>query len=53
MSKPPILPLIDWKAVYALGRKYYAWLTMCPSVENRDRMERRRQGLTPISVNLI
>lgn len=46
MPKPPILPLINWKEVYELGRKYAVWLTMLSSVESKDKMEMLRHTLT-------
>jgi hypothetical protein len=40
------MPLIDWKAVYASGIPYAAWIQGGESPDNRAKMEAARQGLT-------
>ena len=49
MPRPPILPLIDWKAVFASGQDYAAWIAAGESPENREKMEAQRaaQALEP------
>lgn len=46
MPKPPILPTIDWKALFASGKDYAAWLEGGGSSENCARMEAQRKELT-------
>ncbi len=45
MPRPPILPLIDWKTVFASGLEYDAWLAQGESPDNRSRMEAIRNEL--------
>jgi thiol-disulfide isomerase/thioredoxin len=49
MPRPATLPTIDWKAVFASGQAYSAWISTGESPENRDKMEtlRQAQGLEP------
>jgi hypothetical protein len=49
MPRPPILPLIDWKTVFASGLEYAAWIAAGESPENREKMEtlRAAQDLEP------
>jgi len=49
MPRPATLPVIDWKAVFASGQEYPAWIGTGESPENRDKMEtlRQAQGLEP------
>jgi thiol-disulfide isomerase/thioredoxin len=49
MPRPATLPTIDWKAVFASGLDYSAWISAGESPENRDKMEtlRQAQGLEP------
>ena len=44
MPRPATLPVIDWKAVFASGQEYSAWISTGESPENRDKMETLRQG---------
>lgn len=46
MPRPPVLPIIDWKAVFESGQDYRDWLKGGESPENRDKMEAARQTLT-------
>lgn len=39
MPRPPLLPLIDWKAVFASGTPYADWLANAGSAEHRERIE--------------
>ena len=52
MPKPPILPLIDWRALFETGRKYAVWISMASASENRDKMEMARQTL-PLEPHII
>lgn len=45
MPRPPLLPLIDWKAVFESGRTYAAWLEEAGSPEHRERLEQSRASL--------
>lgn len=42
MPKPPLLPLIDWRALYDAGLDYAAWLASGEHPENQARMETLR-----------
>ena len=44
MPRPPTLPAIDWKAVFASGLTYPAWLAAGEAPENQARMEALRQA---------
>ena len=44
MPMPPILPVLDWSAVFASGQAYEDWITSGTSPENREKMEALRQG---------
>jgi thiol-disulfide isomerase/thioredoxin len=39
MPRPPILPTLDWKAVFASGQDYAAWIAAAESTEQRQKME--------------
>ena len=39
MPQPPILPLLDWKAVAESGKDYSVWLADAASLEKRQKME--------------
>lgn len=45
MPRPPILPVIDWKALFASGKEYSAWIAADESPENCARMEAQRKEL--------
>lgn len=45
MPRPPILPALDWNAVFASGVPYADWIRSGESPENRERMEALREGL--------
>jgi hypothetical protein len=45
MPRPPILPLIDWKAVFRSGQDYAAWIAAGESPDNRQKMEGLRLDL--------
>ena len=45
MPQPPILPLIDWKAVFESGKEHSVWLAAAESPEKRQKMELFREGL--------
>lgn len=49
MPRPPVLPSVDWKAVFESGRDYAAWIAQREVPENCDRMEALRSevALTP------
>ncbi len=46
MPRPPLLPLIDWPAVFGSGATYEAWLVGAESEERRRTMEAHRASLT-------
>jgi len=39
MPRPPILPVLDWKAIFESGMTFEQWLTAAESVQNREAME--------------
>ena len=45
MPRPPTIPQIDWKAVFASGLPYADWLQTGESPDNRAKMEAFRQEL--------
>ncbi len=45
MSRPPVLPALDWKEIFASGRDYAGWLDAAESPEQRDRIEANRLAL--------
>ncbi|MGA2080569.1 MAG: thioredoxin family protein [Holophaga sp.] len=55
MPRPPTLPLIDWKAVFASGQTYSAWIAAGENAENRQKMEalRQAQDLEPQAVAFL
>lgn len=47
MPKPPILPTIDWKALFEKGKPYEEWIKTGESESNRRSMEELREKLQP------
>ncbi len=45
MPKPPILPVIDWKSVFAKGKPYAEWIKTGENESNRRAMETLRGEL--------
>lgn len=45
MPRPPILPVIDWRAVFAAGRTYADWLSIAEDPKNVEKMETRRREI--------
>ena len=45
MPMPPILPILDWKAIFDSGVPFEAWLDAASSDKNRQALE---QGLTDL-----
>ena len=45
MPRPPVLPTIDWRAVFESGLDYRHWLASGESPENQSKMEALRQSL--------
>ena len=41
MPRPPILPVLDWKAILASGRTFEEWLAAAEHDMNREELERR------------
>jgi hypothetical protein len=46
MPRPPLLPTIDWKAVFASGQDYPAWLQGAEFEEQREKLEAIRRALS-------
>ncbi len=44
MPRPPILPLLDWPAIFASGLPFSAWIRAGESPENRAAIERAIGG---------
>jgi thiol-disulfide isomerase/thioredoxin len=40
MPRPPILPVLDWKAIFASGKTFQEWLAHAEHDMNRKEMER-------------
>jgi hypothetical protein len=55
MPRPPILPTIDWKAVFESGKTYGDWLSSGESPDNQKRMEaiRAELAIEPQVVGLL
>ena len=45
MPRPAILPLLDWKAIFASGLDYADWLAAAESATQRDKLEAERANL--------
>ncbi|MBI5093140.1 MAG: thioredoxin family protein [Candidatus Hydrogenedentes bacterium] len=45
MPRPPILPVIDWRALFASGKDYAAWLAAGESPDNGARIESQRREI--------
>ncbi|NIA14219.1 MAG: hypothetical protein GWP08_09060 [Nitrospiraceae bacterium] len=45
MPKPPILPVIDWQAVFDSGKTYSEWIADAENKENASKMEIIRASL--------
>ena len=45
MPRPPVLPTLDWKAVFDSGLDYSAWLAAAESAEQREQIEAKFQDL--------
>lgn len=39
MPRPPVLPTIDWRAVFASGADFAAWIEAAENAEHRARMQ--------------
>ena len=44
MPRPPILPTLDWNAVFTSGQTYDEWIRTGDSPENREKMEALRKA---------
>jgi len=44
MPKPPLLPVLNWRAIFDYARDYDNWLRNVENPENAQKMERARQG---------
>ena len=55
MPRPPILPIVDWRAVFESGKSYSDWRAGGEAPENRDRMEalRAEQTIEPHVIGLL
>ena len=45
MPRPPILPTLDWEAIFRSGQTYQAWIREGSDTSNREKMETLRQEL--------
>ena len=45
MPRPPTLPTIDWRNVFASGKAYADWLAAGESPENQAKMEQEMEML--------
>lgn len=45
MPRPPLLPVIDWSAVFASGHRYADWLAAAEHPDHAEAMERTRAEL--------
>jgi len=39
MPRPPLLPVLDWKALFKKGKTYKAWLAAAETKEQRERFD--------------
>lgn len=46
MPRPPILPALDWPAIFDAAKTYAEWLAAAESPEQREKIEAERQALT-------
>lgn len=46
MPRPPLLPILDWKAIFESGQTYDAWLASAESEERQALMEANRLSLS-------
>ncbi|GMV99603.1 MAG: hypothetical protein AMXMBFR84_07420 [Candidatus Hydrogenedentota bacterium] len=55
MPRPPILPTIDWRAVFHSGQPYEAWLAAAENVNHANAMDENRRALTldPIILGVL
>ena len=55
MPRPATLPVIDWKAVFASGQEYSAWIAAGETPDNREKMEalRKAQPLEPQAAGFL
>jgi hypothetical protein len=47
MPRPPILPTLDWSAIFASGRTFADWLA---AAEDPEKAQRMRDGVTALSL---
>lgn len=45
MPKPPVLPILNWKAIFGSGKDYESWLRAAENPEHVEKMEVRRKEL--------
>lgn len=55
MPRPPVLPTIDWKAVFASGRTYDAWIAVAEHPEHVEKMQAaiERQHLDAVTTGAL
>jgi thiol-disulfide isomerase/thioredoxin len=44
MPRPPVLPVLDWKAIFESGMPFEQWLEAAESDQNREAMEQALAG---------
>ena len=44
MPRPPVLPTLEWQAIFASGQTYEEWITAGTEPANREKMEALRQA---------
>lgn len=55
MPRPPVLPLIDWKRVFEMGKDYAAWIASAENKDHAASMEelRKAQRLEPCVIAML
>ncbi len=55
MPRPATLPTLDWKAVFASGLDYAAWLAVAEAAEQRDKLgvEHQALSLEPATIGFL
>jgi thiol-disulfide isomerase/thioredoxin len=44
MPRPPVLPILDWKAIFESGKPFEEWLNTAESGQNREAIQRALAG---------
>jgi len=55
MPRPPVLPVLDWKAIFESARSFDAWLEIAEHPEHAEKMKAalERQTLDPVTAGAL